>query len=151
MVPSDLFASGFSLPRRRRAQPPPLSHRCNYPFLPVFSTCRPSIITRCENSKEGRLTVPALALTQDAEAHVRCRLTCLLLTALPSSNFPPGAAEHTSTLCIHARPGALHPVSHMHVSRSRTGGKRARRAFRAFSTSMLSLSASLRTQKSARR
>lgn len=114
------------LPRRERAQQPPLNHRCIYPFSQSPPRVVYSTVTRCENSKEGRLTVPALACP-----HARCRGACPLpshLLAVDSiarlSSFPPVAVEHTSTLCIHARSGAMHTVPRMHVSRSRTAGKR---------------------------
>jgi hypothetical protein len=141
------------LPRRERAQQPPLNHRCVYPFSQSPRAVH-STVTRCENSKEGRLTVPALALTQDAEAHVRCRLTCFAVDSIGRllSSFPPVAVEHTSTLCVHARRGAMQQgTTHARQPKSHSREERVRRAF---SFSMLSLSASqasLRTQKSDRR
>jgi hypothetical protein len=128
------------LPRRERAQQPPLNHRCIYPFSQSPPRVVYSTVTRCENSKEGRLTVPALACP-----HARCRGACPLpshLLAVDSiarlSSFPPVAVEHTSTLCVHARRGAMqHGTTHARQPKSHSREKRARRAF---SPSMLSLS-----------
>jgi hypothetical protein len=113
------------LPRRERAQQPPLNHRCVYPFSQSPPRAVHSTVTRCENSKEGRLTVPALALTQDAEAHVRCRLTCLLLTASPVFLAFRQSPSSIRRRCASTHAGGrCNRVPHMHVSRSRTAGKR---------------------------
>lgn len=88
----------------------------------------PSIVTRRREVKTKRK-----AVSPGSHAR-RCMVAWPVSPAAvdsnrPSSNFPPVAVEHTSTLCIHARSGAMHTVPRMHVSRSRTAGKNARRAF----------------------